>query len=266
MPTETTTATASMTAAGRRFPPSFRWGAATSAYQIEGAARADGRGESIWDRFCATPGAISDGSSGEVACDHYHRWSEDVALARRPRPRRLPLLDRLAPDRPGWAGAVNEAGLDFYDRLVDGLLAAGIAPAPTLYHWDLPQALQDRGGWRRARPPSPSPSTRGRRRPARRPGADLDDAQRAAGVSPPRLHQRRARTRPTRRRRRARRRPPPARRPRPRPPAPPRPRARRPGRDRAQLHAGRRGHGRATPTSPRPNWSTTSRTAGTSIR
>ncbi len=133
--------------AGLQFPSGFLWGAATSSYQIEGAAAEDGRGESIWDRFCATPGRITDGSSGAVACDHYHRWPEDIELMRR-----LGLNAyrfSLAWPRvvPAGTGAVNAAGLDFYDRLVDGLLAAGIEPYPTLYHWDLPQALEERGGW-----------------------------------------------------------------------------------------------------------------------
>jgi beta-glucosidase len=125
----------------------FVWGAATSAYQIEGAVTEDGRAPSIWDTFCAVPGAIDNGDTGEVACDHYHRWPEDVGLMRRLG------LDAyrfsLAWPRvlPAGTGQVNQAGLDFYDRLVDGLLAAGIRPYATLYHWDLPQALQDRGGW-----------------------------------------------------------------------------------------------------------------------
>lgn len=124
--------------------PPFTWGAATSAYQIEGAWDADGKGESIWDRF-AHEGHIPE--SGDVACDHYHRLEED-----------LDLLAALGVDAyrfsiawtrilPDGTGPVNPAGLGFYDRLVDGLLARGIEPVPTLYHWDLPQALQDRGGW-----------------------------------------------------------------------------------------------------------------------
>ena len=130
-----------------RFPAGFVWGAATSAFQIEGGPDADGRGESIWDRFAASPGRIADGGDGRVACDHYHRWPEDIALLRD-----LGLgayrfsiaWPRVMPD---GRGAVNQAGLDFYDRLVDGLLAVGVAPFVTLYHWDLPQPLQDQGGW-----------------------------------------------------------------------------------------------------------------------
>ena len=132
----------------RRFPRDFVWGVASSSYQIEGAAHADGKGESIWDEFCRRPGAIADGSSGEVACDHYNRLETD-----------LDLLASLSVDayrfsiswpriQPTGAGAVNERGLDFYERLVDGLLKRNIRPYATLYHWDLPAALQhEQGGW-----------------------------------------------------------------------------------------------------------------------
>jgi len=132
---------------GLPFPPGFLWGVATSAFQVEGASAADGRGESIWDRFAATPGAIEDGSDGRVACDHYHRWPEDVALMRRMGLNAYRFSIAWPRVQPLGHGAVNAAGLDFYDRLVDGLLEAGLAPMATLYHWDLPQALQDRGGW-----------------------------------------------------------------------------------------------------------------------
>ena len=130
-----------------RFPHDFAWGVATSAFQIEGAAFEDGKGESIWDRFCREPGVIADASNGDVACDHYHRLDGD-----------LDLIAGLGVDlyrfsiswprvQPAGEGAWNEKGLAFYDRLVDGLLARGLAPHLTLNHWDLPQALQDKGGW-----------------------------------------------------------------------------------------------------------------------
>jgi len=129
------------------FPDDFLWGAATAAYQIEGAWNEDGKGESIWDRFCHTPDHIENDDTGDVACDHYHRWREDVALMQRlglPAYRFSVSWPRVI---PAGRGAVNPPGLDFYDRLVDALLVAGIQPFLTLYHWDLPQALQDRGGW-----------------------------------------------------------------------------------------------------------------------
>jgi beta-glucosidase len=123
----------------------FLWGTATAAYQIEGAASEDGRAPSIWDTFSHQPGRTRDGHTGDVACDHYHRWAEDVALMAElgVNAYRFSLSwSRVRPD-----GAANPKGLDFYERLVDGLLAAGITPMPTLFHWDLPQAEQDRGGW-----------------------------------------------------------------------------------------------------------------------
>ena len=130
-----------------RFPAGFVFGVASSAYQIEGAAEEDGRGPSIWDTFSHTPGRTFNGETGDVACDHYHRWRDDVALMHElgvGSYRFSVSWPRVLPD---GVGAVNEPGLDFYDSLVDGLLAAGITPLPTLYHWDLPQALYDRGGW-----------------------------------------------------------------------------------------------------------------------
>lgn len=131
-----------------QFGSGFVWGVATAAYQIEGAVDVDGRGPSIWDTFCRQPGAIADGSSGDVATDHYHRWPEDVAL-----------LSDLGVDAyrfsiawprilPAGSGRVEQRGLDFYRRLTDALVERGIRPFVTLYHWDLPQALEDRGGWR----------------------------------------------------------------------------------------------------------------------
>ncbi|MFJ3967125.1 GH1 family beta-glucosidase [Streptomyces parvus] len=128
-------------------PADFTWGVATAAYQIEGAVAEDGRSPSIWDTFSHTPGKVDGGDTGDTACDHYHRVPEDIGL-----------IKRLGADAyrfsiawprvvPGGDGPVNKAGLDFYDRLVDGLLEAGVTPFATLYHWDLPQVLQDRGGW-----------------------------------------------------------------------------------------------------------------------
>ncbi|RDL07258.1 beta-glucosidase [Streptomyces sp. HB202] len=128
-------------------PADFTWGVATAAYQIEGAVAEDGRSPSIWDTFSHTPGKVDGGDTGDIACDHYHRVPEDIGL-----------IKQLGVDAyrfsiawprvvPGGDGPVNKAGLDFYDRLVDGLLEAGVTPFATLYHWDLPQVLQDRGGW-----------------------------------------------------------------------------------------------------------------------
>jgi beta-glucosidase len=130
------------------FPDGFVWGSATAAYQVEGAVAEDGRGESIWDRFSHTPGKVAGGDTGDRACDHYHRWREDIALMRSLAlgAHRFSIAwPRVVPDGDG---AINPAGLDFYDRLVDELLDAGITPYATLYHWDLPQALEDRNGWR----------------------------------------------------------------------------------------------------------------------
>jgi len=130
------------------FPAGFVWGAATASYQVEGAVHADGRGESVWDRFSATPGKVRAGDTGEIACDFYNRYRDDVKL-----------MHELGLDAfrfsiawprvfPQGRGPVNEKGLDFYDRLVDELLEAGIEPFATLFHWDTPQALEDAGGWR----------------------------------------------------------------------------------------------------------------------
>ncbi len=129
------------------FPPRFLWGSATSSYQIEGATREDGRVESIWDRFCRVPGAVEDGSTGDVACDHYHRWREDVALMKDLglHAYRFSVAWPRILSEGGWR--VNHAGLDLYSRLVDELLRNDIEPFVTLYHWDLPQVLQDQGGW-----------------------------------------------------------------------------------------------------------------------
>ncbi|NOX97188.1 MAG: beta-glucosidase [Nitrospirae bacterium] len=130
------------------FPNKFIWGCATASYQIEGAFAEDGKGESIWDRFSHTPGKIKNGDTGDVACDHYHRFSEDVNMMAEinlPAYRFSISWSRIL---PSGTGKVNEKGLEFYDRLVDKLLEKQIIPFVTLYHWDLPQALEDRGGWR----------------------------------------------------------------------------------------------------------------------
>ena len=130
------------------FGPDFIWGAATSAAQIEGAAAIDGRGLSIWDRFCAEPGRIIDGSNTEIACDHYHRYPEDVAMMRWLGLNAYRFSMAWPRVQATGHGAWNEAGFAFYDRLIDALLEAGIQPHATLYHWDLPAALQDRfKGW-----------------------------------------------------------------------------------------------------------------------
>ena len=129
------------------FPDGFIWGAATSAQQIEGARHEGGRGESIWDRFETLPGKIEDGSHSAVACDHYHRWPEDIALMKWLGIGAYRFSIAWPRIFPNGRGQVNSQGLDFYDALVDGLLEEGIEPFPTLFHWDLPQALQDEGGW-----------------------------------------------------------------------------------------------------------------------
>lgn len=130
-----------------QFPENFLWGAATSSYQIEGAWQADGKGESIWDRFSHTPGKIKDGRNGDVACDHYNLMPQDVALMQSLGLQAYRFSLSWPRILPAGRGAVNEAGLDFYERLVDSLLTASITPFITLYHWDLPQVLQDEGGW-----------------------------------------------------------------------------------------------------------------------
>lgn len=132
---------------GKAFSPTFLWGAATAAYQIEGGAYEDGRGASIWDRFSHTPGMVDNGDTGDVACDHFHRYREDIALM-------TDLGLQAYRFSIGWprlfptgSGPLNSKGVDFYNRLIDAILEAGIQPVPTLYHWDLPQALEDQGGW-----------------------------------------------------------------------------------------------------------------------
>jgi len=129
------------------FPAGFQFGAATSAYQIEGAATADGRGPSWWDTFAHTPGRIRDASTGDVACDHYHRWAQDLDLMQALKLQAYRFSIAWPRVLPEGRGRLNPTGLDFYERLVDGLLARGITPYATLYHWDLPQQLADAGGW-----------------------------------------------------------------------------------------------------------------------
>jgi len=134
--------------AGNQFPNDFLWGAATASYQIEGAVHEGGRSESVWDRFAHTPGKVLNGDTGDIAADHYHRYREDIALMRELGLKGYRFSIAWPRVLPQGDGPVNQAGLDFYDRLVDELLAAGITPFVTLYHWDLPQTLQDRqGGW-----------------------------------------------------------------------------------------------------------------------
>ena len=129
------------------FPDDFAWGAATAAYQIEGAHHTDGRTDSIWDTYSHTPGRIDGGDTGDVAVDHYHRWREDVALMADLGIANYRFSVSWPRVQPGGRGAANQRGLDFYRRLVDELLSRGITPWLTLYHWDLPQELEDAGGW-----------------------------------------------------------------------------------------------------------------------
>jgi beta-glucosidase len=129
------------------FPPGFVWGAATASYQIEGAWNEDGKGESIWDRFSHTAGMVYQGDTGDIACDHYHRWRGDIDLMKSMGLKAYRFSISWPRVFPQGRGQLNSAGLDFYDQLVDSLLEDGIEPFVTLYHWDLPQALQDEGGW-----------------------------------------------------------------------------------------------------------------------
>ena len=130
-----------------QFPDDFHWGAATASYQIEGAWREDGKGESIWDRFTHTEGRIRNGDTGDVACDSYHRHAADIALLREMNLTSYRFSIAWPRIQPEGSGPAHAKGIDYYGRLIDDLLAAGIRPFPTLYHWDLPQRLQDRGGW-----------------------------------------------------------------------------------------------------------------------
>lgn len=129
------------------FPDHFIWGAATAAYQIEGAAFEDGRGESIWDRFCRLPGKVRNGDTGDKACDHYHLWQQDIQLMKTLGLQAYRFSISWSRVLPEGKGKINHKGIDFYSRLVDKLLECKIEPFVTLYHWDLPMALQDAGGW-----------------------------------------------------------------------------------------------------------------------
>ena len=142
------TSTVPALATARTFPGGFVWGAATASYQIEGATTEDGRGPSIWDTLCERPGAILDGSDGTVACDHYHRWESDLDLLKDLGLTAYRFSISWSRVLPTGRGEINAPGLAFYDRLVDGLHERGIEPFATLYHWDLPQGLEDLGGWR----------------------------------------------------------------------------------------------------------------------
>jgi beta-glucosidase len=133
--------------AADQFPAGFLWGAATAAYQVEGAWQEDGRGESVWDRFAHTPGKTKNADNGNVACDSYHRYAEDVALLRQLELKSYRYSIAWPRIQPTGSGPVNEKGLDYYKRLTDAVLQAGIRPLVTLYHWDLPQPLEDAGGW-----------------------------------------------------------------------------------------------------------------------
>jgi beta-glucosidase len=134
-------------APGPQFPKGFFWGAATASYQVEGAVHEDGRGESIWDRYSHTPSKIRGAATGDVACDQYHRYKEDIALMKRLSIKSYRFSIAWPRIQPTGRGSVNQPGLDHYSRLTDALLEAGIRPVATLFHWDLPQALEDQGGW-----------------------------------------------------------------------------------------------------------------------
>lgn len=129
------------------FPKDFVWGAATASYQIEGAWNEDGKGESIWDRFSHTPGLVENGDTGDVACDHYYRYLDDIALMKQLGLKAYRFSIAWPRIFPNGRGSVNQKGLDFYSKLIEAILKAGIEPYVTLHHWDLPQALQDEGGW-----------------------------------------------------------------------------------------------------------------------
>lgn len=132
---------------GAKFPDGFLWGIATAAYQVEGAWNVDGKGESNWDRFAHTIGKVKGGANADVSCDQYHRFREDVAILKRLNQKSYRFSTSWSRILPAGTGAVNQRGVDYYSRLVDALLEGGIRPFVTIYHWDLPQALEDKGGW-----------------------------------------------------------------------------------------------------------------------
>ena len=178
------------------FPAGFTWGAATAAYQIEGATDADGRGPSVWDTFSRTPGKVRGGDTGDIACDSYRRYPEDADLLRSLGLSSYRFSISWPRIFPTGAGRLNQAGLDHYKALLDALAERGISGAATLFHWDLPQALQDQGGWAVAGHRAALRGVRRRRRRgARRPGRALDHGERAARRHPPRLPRRRPRPR-----------------------------------------------------------------------
>ena len=165
------------------FPENFLWGTATAAYQVEGAVEEDGRGASIWDTFSHTPGKVLHGDTGDIACDQYHRLEEDLDLMSDLGIQAYRFSVAWPRIQPEGSGDPNQRGLDYYRRLVDGLRARGIEPVLTLYHWDLPQTLEDCGGWTSRETSEPFCGVRRHRlRGAGRRGTDVDHAQRALGV------------------------------------------------------------------------------------
>ena len=130
-----------------RFPKDFFWGGATASYQVEGAWNLDGKGESIWDRFSHTQGTVKGAWTGDIACDNYHRYSEDIAIMKQMNLRSYRYSIAWPRIQPSGSGTINQKGIDYYKRLTDTVLAAGMRPLVTLFHWDLPQTLEDNGGW-----------------------------------------------------------------------------------------------------------------------
>ena len=184
---------------GLVFPEGFVFGSATASYQVEGAVAEDGRGQSIWDTFSHTPGLVLNGDTGDVADDHYHRVDADLDLMKSLDLGAYRFSIAWPRIQPTGRGPANQAGLDFYSRLVDGLLDRGITPVATLYHWDLPQALEDEGGWANRETAARLRRIRAHRRGgAGGPGRRVDDVERAVVCRVPGLRIRRARPRPNR--------------------------------------------------------------------